>query len=86
MLLKAGSINEMTDSMALAMENAFLQEWPKVMSQDQPVPPPNSQMRLLFIAVAQGIVRHLTDHAEGIHVTLGSSTAAVSIQHTGTLY
>jgi len=69
MALKAGTIADFSDSMAEAIENAFLEEWPKVMggAADE-VPEMNEQMKLIFVAVAQGVVRYLTDHAEAFHI------------------
>lgn len=63
MALKAGTIADFSDSMAEAIENAFLEEWPEAMG-GADKPETNPQMRLLFVAVAQGVVRYLTDHAE----------------------
>lgn len=63
MALKAGTIGDFSDSMAEVIENAFLEEWPEAMG-GADKPETNPQMRLLFVAVAQGVVRYLTDHAE----------------------
>src|SRR5688572_25156696 len=55
-------------SMAEAMENAFLDEWPQVMG-SAPKPTPDNQMRLMFIAVARGVVKHLHDNPQSFLVT-----------------
>ncbi len=94
MALKAGSKNTGSDyanSMAAAMENAFIQEWPKIMG-SEPLPPPDDAMRLLFIAVAQGVVRHLVNNPTSFSVQItdvhgNTRTGNVnSISPTGTLY
>ena len=69
MALLAGTKGTYTNSMADAIEKAFLAEWPKVMI-DQPVPDSNDQMRLLFMAIAQGVVQHLVDHPEAFTITV----------------
>ena len=91
MALKAGTIQDYVNSMAQAMENAFLEEWPRIMSDDQPKPKSNDQMKLLFIAIAQGVVRHLADHPESFDVSIStnashSHSASVTVQTTGVLY
>jgi hypothetical protein len=80
MALKAGSHgatagsadDDFAESMAQAIEDAFLSEWPKV-NPDLPVPTapaeePLKSMRLFFAAVAQGVLRHLHKHPEAFHV------------------
>ena len=78
MALKAGTIDNLSNSMALAMENAFVDQWPKVMG-DLELPVDRQQMRLMFVAVAQGVVEHLRNNPDAfkVQVTLspGESTA-----------
>ena len=72
MPLKAGSnfdASGFSDSMAEAMAQAFKAEWPLVMG-DAPVPETSGQMKLLFAAVAQGVVKHLQQHATDFKVTV----------------
>ena len=91
MLLKAGTTADFSDSMAAAIETALKREWPHVMGVGQTVDS-NPQMRLLCIAVAQGVVRYLKDHAgNSFDVYLDSSAHSypdghVEIKTTGTLY
>lgn len=93
MSLKAGSKTETTpgvdpyaDSMAQAIENAFLKEWPVIMGKEKPAPEGNDQMRLMFIAIAQGVVRHLLDNESAITVNTRDGSVAVQITTTGNLY
>lgn len=88
MALKAGIRADYTNSMAQAMEKAFLDEWPKIMDSDEPKPEMTDQMRLLFIAVAQGVVRHLVNNPDSFKVLFpgGGLTATVDIEHSSTLY
>jgi hypothetical protein len=54
---------EFTDSMAEAMENALAAEWLRL--RNRPLPALGREdRRLLFVAIAQGVVRHLRDNAE----------------------
>lgn len=69
MALKAGSIHDVANSMAQAMEDAFREEWPNAMGQNEP-PEINLQMRLLFVAVAKGVVRHLVANNGAFTVTV----------------
>jgi len=66
----AGSIN--AESMAQAMETAFINEWPIAMD-GQPAPEMNSQMHLMFLAIAQGVVNHLKANPDAFKVTVSSS-------------
>ncbi len=60
--LKAGSKEDFSGSMAEAMEKAFQREWGKYMT--GPLPADGAEYRrMLFAAIAQGVVRHLVDRA-----------------------
>jgi hypothetical protein len=67
MALKPGTINDYDSSMAQAMEEAFLAEWKNAMG-DADLPEPNNQMRLMFVAVAQGVVRHLHENPDAFRI------------------
>lgn len=61
--LKAGSQKNTSlygSSMALAMEQAFIKEWPAVMKTDSPEI--NSHLKLMFVAIAQGVIKHLEEN------------------------
>ena len=73
MNLKAGSIGDAAGSMVHEMEEAFKKEWPKVMK-GQPVPEPNDQMRLMFAAIAQGVVNYLSQNHDAFKVTVSDGT------------
>ncbi len=84
MALKPGtnySSSAFADSMAEAMTEAFKTEWPLVMG-DAPVPETSDQMKLLFAAVAQGVVRHLKEHATDFKVKVDGPS---SVDYTGTV-
>jgi hypothetical protein len=90
MALKAGTIPDPNDSeapslaaslagsMAKAMEDAFVTQWPNVMG-ERDLPEDRQQMQLMFVAVAQGVVEHLRNNPDAfkVEVTLssGDSTA-----------
>lgn len=76
MPLKAGSLTGTgyTDSMASAMETAFKNEWPTLMG-DTPLPASNDQMKLMFIAIAQGVITHLQLHCDAFAVKITNGYA-----------
>lgn len=77
MPLKAGTTNDLSNSMAKAMEDAFVEQWSNVMG-DRELPEDRQQMRLMFVAVAQGVVEHLKSNPNAfrVEVTLpGGGTA-----------
>jgi hypothetical protein len=82
MPLKPGTIatEYYTGSMAKAIEDAFKEEWPKVMG--SAAPDSNPQMQLLFIAIAKGVVRHLAAHADAfkVNVTFDGTSFSTAIQ------
>jgi hypothetical protein len=78
MALEAGSITNFTNnSMAKAIEDAFLSEWPNAMG-GQPVPAINDQMRLMFVAVAQGVINHLNANPDAFKVTVSDGSNSYS--------
>jgi hypothetical protein len=56
--LKAGSKADYVASMASAMEDAFVKEWSSFM-EGADAPKMSDQMRLMFVAIAKGVVNHL---------------------------
>jgi hypothetical protein len=69
MALKPGTISplDLSSSMAQAMEDAFRHHWPLVMA-DMPIPFDSRFLQLLFVAIAQGVVRHLEENPEAFKV------------------
>ncbi len=86
MALKAGTTGDLADSMAKMIEEAMQAEWPYVMGDDTSFTS-NTQLQLLCVAVAQGVVKYLSTHASSltVHVTSDSGTFPVTIATTGTL-
>ncbi len=62
MALKPGHVANFTDSMAEAMEDAFKSEWNAVKGVGLPAQGEEDR-RLLFSAIAQGVVKHLKERA-----------------------
>lgn len=91
MALKAGTLADFSGSMAEAIENALEREWPNVMGAGSSFAT-NPQLKLLCIAVAQGVVRYLADHDDdafsvGVDIAgVGTAIGTVTITTTGTLY
>ena len=70
MALKPGTKDDLVSSMAAAMESAFEAEWVKF--KDGPPPAASRQdLRLMFIAIAQGVVKHLQDKAIEFRIESG---------------
>jgi hypothetical protein len=63
MALKAGKA-DFKNSMAEAMEKVFNEQLALG------PPKPADQMKMLFIAVAEGVVRHLVAHPEAFQITV----------------
>jgi hypothetical protein len=82
-----GIADQYAGSMAEAMEHAFRQEWPVIMGSD--APPANDHMRLLFIAIAQGVVQHLKANEDSITIDVpvnGGNDIDVDISVTSPVY
>ena len=68
--LTAGTIGSFSGSMAEAIENAFIKAWPDAMGGPPPPPPQsNNQMRLMYVAIAQGVCQYLAAHPEAFVLT-----------------
>ena len=61
MPLKAGTVDDFTSSMAESMELALAQEYQKLKNEALP-DMGREDRRMLFAAIAQGVVRHLKDN------------------------
>jgi hypothetical protein len=79
---------DLTGSMAQDMINAFAAEWPNAMG-NAAVPASTPQMELMFVAIAQGVIKHLQTNAGALSITVTQSdgtqaTVSVSINVTPT--
>ena len=63
MALKPGTVDDFTDSMAEAMEDAFRVVWEDLKGTALPEAG-ETDRRMLFVSIAQGVVRHLRERAE----------------------
>ncbi len=65
-------------SMADAMEQAFLEEWPIVMGEEADLPASSEQLNLMFRAISQGVIRHLKQNSASmkvrVSINMGSTT------------
>ena len=59
--------------MAQAMEDALRHHWPLEMG-DRSVPIDPLHLRLLFVAIAQGVVKHLQEHPDAFKVRVETDT------------
>lgn len=70
MPLKPGKVVPVTDyteSMAAAMEDALRRHWPDVMPSTF-IPFDGRFLKLFFVAIAQGVVRHLEENPRSFNV------------------
>jgi hypothetical protein len=66
MAIKAGRVGtEFSGSMAAAIEKALIKEWKEVKGWEMPEPG-QEERRILCVAIAQGIIRYLTDNAQSL--------------------
>ncbi len=81
--LRSGNINlsknpakvsEWNGSMAKAIEDAFREEWPVAMG-DLPLPEVTDQMRLIFVSVAKGVVRHFQENPEAFQIMVKTTSS-----------
>ena len=76
--------------MADAMMEAFKKEYPNFIG--GPAPDDTKQMKLLFVAVAQGMVRHLVANKDAFRINVQNNSSHAhnanisNIETTGTLY
>lgn len=63
--IKAGTVSDYDASMAEAIEKAFEKEWKKVKNSELPGMG-REDRQILFVAIAQGVVSYLKEHAEGV--------------------
>ena len=75
MALKPGSVSDFANSMAEAMEQAFQTEWNA--NKDIPLGEDDSDRKIMFAAIAQGVVNHLQSRLNG-SLTLEVSVTQVS--------
>lgn len=61
-------------SMAQAIEGAFREEWSNFM--DGETPEPSQELRLFFVAVARGVVKHLKDNPRAFKIISGGDGSA----------
>jgi hypothetical protein len=89
MELKAGTLDDFNNSMAAAIESAFERVWNDRMG--TPLPDETrDDRRMMFVAIAQGVIRHLKDNAvQGLNVdvaveqTVGGTGGGPLIASTG---
>ncbi len=74
--LKAGSKTDYAQSMASAMEKSFMIEWSNYMDGAE-APEMSDQMRLMFVAIAQGVVNHLKANHEAFKVTSTQTSSGI---------
>lgn len=86
MKLKAGTMGDFDDSMAAAIEIAFERVWNERMG-DPLSEQTRDDRRMMFVAIAQGVIRHLQDNSvDGFDVDVSDGEGTVTIETEGTLY
>lgn len=67
--LRAGTLADFANSMAAYMERAMQNEWQAVKGYALPASVGAQDRRILFAAVAQGVLKYLLDHADDVTTT-----------------
>jgi hypothetical protein len=73
--LKAGTLADFANGMAAYIEKAMQNEWLAVKGTALPSGPGDEDRKILFAAVAQGVLKYLYDHSADI------STIATGDEH-----
>jgi hypothetical protein len=75
MALIAGHVSAFTGSLAEAIENAMKAEWQQVKGVPMPDTNPDER-RILFVAIAQGVLGYLNAHPDDVLNTIEVDTGA----------
>lgn len=75
MALKAGHVADFGSSLAEAIENAMKTEWLNVKGEPMPDTDPEDR-RILFVAIAQGVLGYLNAHPDDVLNTIEVDTGA----------
>lgn len=67
--LKAGTVVDFNDSLAAEMEAAMKAEWISVKGEPLPFPTGEEDRKIMFVAIARGLLKYLTDHGSEIFTT-----------------
>jgi hypothetical protein len=90
MKLKAGTLtnqnlNEFSNSMASAMMHAMEKEYEAVKNVELPSIG-REDMKIMFSAIAQGVIRHLRDNPDAFKISGADTTETIQIETQGTLH
>ena len=83
-MLKAGKTKNFfadTDTMAWEIEDAMKDEWADVKNYPLPAPLGEEDRRILFVAIARGVLRYLWNHRDEISTTVVNDKVS-GHQHT----
>jgi hypothetical protein len=85
--LKAGTLGDIAESMAAYIEKAMQNEWLAVKGTSLPGGPGDEDRKILFAAVAQGLLKYLYDHRADIAtLTAGSDSHKHTADFTVSAY
>jgi len=75
MPLKSGTLDDTisSDTLVGEIERAFREVWPAVMNDAKLPENLDRQMKLVFVAVAKGVVRHLENNTDAFVITVQST-------------
>lgn len=83
MALKPGTLQDISGSMADSMEQVFREALPSVVAGADPNKG-DAERRLLFVAVAQGVVRHLAENHDAFKVEVNLSNGEGNVKEIQT--
>jgi hypothetical protein len=85
--LRAGTLADFANSMAAYMERAMQNEWQAVKGYALPASIGAQDRRILFAAVAQGVLKYLLDHTNDLTTTqVSAETHTHKLVFTVTAY
>lgn len=79
--LKAGHVSDFANSLAQAMDDAMQEEWQRVKGEPLPSGLGEEDRRILFVAVARGLLQYLHEHEADLDTNTVQDTTSGHEHH-----
>lgn len=80
--LKCGTVDNFASSLAAYLEQAMQNEWQAVKGESLPTSGPGVEdRRILFAAIAQGVLKFLADHVDDLVTSDNSGDGGLTTHH-----
>ena len=80
--LKSGTVDDFAASLAAYLDQAMQNEWQAVKGEALPISGPGVEdRRILFAAIAQGVLKFLADHVDDLITTDNSAGGGLGTHH-----